>query len=58
MTLTIQKARRGTWGTGWEVYAGSLPRRTYLGYSVREAERLYREAYGLKGKHLDRFILD
>lgn len=58
MIMTIQRARRGTWGTGWEIHVDALPRRTYLGYSRREAEALYRAEYGLQRRRLEKFILD
>lgn len=58
MTMTIQRARRGSWGTGWEVYAGTLPRRVYLGYSRREAEARYRAEYGLQRRRLEKLVLD
>jgi len=58
LTMVIQRARRGSWGAGWEIYVAGLPRRTYLGYSRREAEARYRAEHGLQRRRLEKLLLD
>ena len=54
-----------SWGHGYEIRAEILlkegglyetPRRSYYGYDINTAKRLYRAEFGLKGKHSDSLI--
>lgn len=42
-------------GKTMTIFANEYPYQHYIGYGLREAMRLYRAKYGLKGKHNIRF---
>ncbi len=48
LTLFIRRTFHGA----WSISSNFGRDMQYLGYSKREAIKMYRESYGLKGKHI------
>ena len=50
---------RNCYGRGYSIHVSGAAERnlTFYGYSIREAEKRFREAYGLKGKHFTKIYI-
>ena len=57
MSYLIIHKLRNSFGSGYSVRAETptvyFPERSYYGYSLRDAVRLYRQQNGLQGRHFE-----
>lgn len=57
ITMVIKKNANNSLGNGYAVSLDGYYERYYYGYSKREAERLYRKEFNLKGRHFEKIDL-